>query len=219
MDNLSFNKLGGFCLSIGAVLGFIPFLLQIILGGTPEEGVQIFGFFADEVLNGGVNSLLYPIIGVIGVSLTMFGVHSLNSVLQKEKEDALLSLGTFFIIIGSIGYIIVWSIDYFIIWGDPANATSSFTLEMGIIIAFASIYWGGLQTFASAIAVRKYLKNIIPAIASGAAGLIVALHWYTIFTLDPNSAKTIMPLFIGLSVGQLVALVFNISVGIKMIKS
>ena len=103
-----------------------------MLGGTPEEGVQIFGFFADEVLNGGVNSLLYPILGVIGVSLTMFGVHSLNSVLQKEKEDALLSLGTFFIIIGSIGYIIVWSIDYFIIWGDPANATSSFTLEMGI---------------------------------------------------------------------------------------
>lgn len=218
MKNLSIKKLGGFCLIIGSLLSFIPFFLQITLGGTPEEGTQIFSFFANEVLNGN-NSLLYPLLSSMGITFTIFGIYSLNSVLQKEKENALLSLGTFFIIIGSIGYLFAWSIDYFIIWSDPLVATNSYTLKMGLIILFGGINWGGVQTYASAISIGKYINSSVSGITSAVAGLIVVIHVYTIFTLDPNSTNTIMPLFIGLSVGQLIFTIFNITLARKMITS
>ena len=42
MKTMSLNKIGGLCLCVGAALLTIPFLLQITLGGTPEEGSLIW---------------------------------------------------------------------------------------------------------------------------------------------------------------------------------
>ena len=41
MNSMSLSKVGGLCLCIGAVLTTVPFLFQITLGGTPEEGALI----------------------------------------------------------------------------------------------------------------------------------------------------------------------------------
>mgnify|MGYP003302777944 FL=1 len=38
MISMSLSKMGGLCICIGAALLTIPFLLQITMGGTPEEG-------------------------------------------------------------------------------------------------------------------------------------------------------------------------------------
>ena len=35
MNNLSLTKLGGQCLIAGGIISFIPFLLQILIGGPP----------------------------------------------------------------------------------------------------------------------------------------------------------------------------------------
>ena len=85
MKTMSLNKIGGLCLCVGAALLTIPFLLQITLGGTPEEGSLIWRYFADEITSGGNLTLLYPILSVLGIALLVFGVYTLNSLLQKEK--------------------------------------------------------------------------------------------------------------------------------------
>ena len=38
MNTMSVSRLGGVCLLGGGILGFIPFVLQIMVGGPPEEG-------------------------------------------------------------------------------------------------------------------------------------------------------------------------------------
>ena len=48
MNTMSTSKLGGICLLSGGILGFIPFALQIMVGGPPEEGAHIFSFFCTE---------------------------------------------------------------------------------------------------------------------------------------------------------------------------
>ena len=111
MNSMSLSKLAGMCLCLGAALLTIPFLLQITMGGTPEEGSLIWRYFSEELTNGGTLSLLYPILSILGIALLIFGTHTLNSMLQKEKEDGLLSLGTMLIILGSIGYMFIWSLE------------------------------------------------------------------------------------------------------------
>ena len=51
-------------------------------------------------------------------------------------------------------------------------------------------------------------------------GLILAvLFSYTLFTIEQNSAATIMPMFIGVSIGQIVNLVWQVLIGRKMMES
>ena len=85
MNSMSFSKLAGMCLCLGAALLTIPFLLQITLGGTPEEGSLIWRYFSQEITNGGALSLLYPILSILGIAFLIFGTHTLNSMIQKEK--------------------------------------------------------------------------------------------------------------------------------------
>ena len=56
MNSMSLSKMGGLCLCIGAALLTIPFLLQITMGGTPEEGTLIWRYFAEEITKGGTLS-------------------------------------------------------------------------------------------------------------------------------------------------------------------
>ena len=225
MKTMSLNKIGGLCLCVGAVLLTIPFLLQITLGGTPEEGSLIWIYFANEITSGGNLTLLYPLLSVLGIAFLVFGIYTLNNLLQKEKEDGLLSLGTVFVILGSIGYMIVWSLDYHILWGQTVvgseewtDAALGMTMEIGLVMLFGIVNWSGIQCLSSAMVVRGYGNSTLMKVTSVFAGLHVVNHIYTIFNLDPMSASSIMPFFIGMSLGQLVLLAFNVSLGMQMMK-
>ena len=226
MKTISLNKAGGYALCIGSLLLTIPFILQITFGGTPQEGTLIWRYFSNEIIAGGSLSLLYSLLSVTGIAFLIFGLYTLNQILQKEKEDGLLSLGTVFAILGSIGYMFVWSLDYHILWGQSVvgegewkDASLGMTMEIGIVLLFGAVNWSGIQCIASALAIREYGNTAILKITSAFAGLHVVNHYYTIFTLDPMSANSIMPFFIGMSIGQLVLLAFNVSLGLRMLKN
>jgi hypothetical protein len=225
MKTMSLNKVGGISLCVGAVLLTIPFILQITFGGTPEEGTLIWRYFSEEILSGGKLSLLYPLLSIFGLSLSIFGLYTLNGSLQSEKSDGLLGLGTVLTILGSIGFMFAWSLDYHILWGQSVvgntewtDAALGMTMEIGIVLLFGSLNWAGIQCVASALSLRNFGNGAVIKITSVFAGLQVVNHIYTIFNLDPMSANSIMPFFIGMSVGQIVIFVFNISLGLQLMK-
>ena len=225
MKTMSLNKVGGISLCVGAVLLTIPFILQITFGGTPEEGTLIWRYFSEEILSGGNLSLLYPLLSILGISLSIFGLYTLNGSLQSEKSDGLLGLGTVLTILGSIGFMFAWSLDYHILWGQSVvgntewtDAALGMTMEIGIVLLFGSLNWAGIQCVASALSLRNFGNGAVIKITSVFAGLQVVNHIYTIFNLDPMSANSIMPFFIGMSVGQVVIFVFNISLGLQLMK-
>ena len=225
MKTMSLNKVGGISLCVGAVLLTIPFILQITFGGTPEEGTLIWRYFSEEILSGGNLSLLYPLLSIFGLSLSIFGIYTLNGSLQSEKSDGLLGLGTVLTILGSIGFMFVWSLDYHILWGQSVvgntewtDAALGMTMEIGIVLLFGSLNWAGIQCVASALSLRNFGNGAVIKITSVFAGLQVVNHIYTIFNLDPMSANSIMPFFIGMSVGQVVIFVFNLSLGLQLMK-
>ena len=225
MKTMSLNKVGGISLCVGAVLLTIPFILQITFGGTPEEGTLIWRYFSEEILSGGKLSLLYPLLSIFGLSLSIFGIYTLNGSLQSEKSDGLLGLGTVLTILGSIGFMFVWSLDYHILWGQSVvgntewtDAALGMTMEIGIVLLFGGLNWAGIQCVASALSLRNFGNGAVIKITSVFAGLQVVNHIYTIFNLDPMSANSIMPFFIGMSVGQVVIFVFNISLGLQLMK-
>jgi len=225
MKTMSLNKVGGISLCVGAVLLTIPFILQITFGGTPEEGTLIWRYFSEEILSGGKLSLLYPLLSIFGLSLSIFGIYTLNGSLQSEKSDGLLGLGTVLTILGSIGFMFVWSLDYHILWGQSVvgntewtDAALGMTMEIGIVLLFGGLNWAGIQCVASALSLRNFGNGAVIKITSVFAGLQVVNHIYTIFNLDPMSANSIMPFFIGMSVGQVVIFVFNLSLGLQLMK-
>ena len=225
MKTMSLNKVGGISLCVGAVLLTIPFILQITFGGTPEEGTLIWRYFSEEILSGGKLSLLYPLLSIFGLSLSIFGLYTLNGSLQSEKSDGLLGLGTVLTILGSIGFMFVWSLDYHILWGQSVvgntewtDAALGMTMEIGIVLLFGGLNWAGIQCVASALSLRNFGNGAVIKITSVFAGLQVVNHIYTIFNLDPMSANSIMPFFIGMSVGQVVIFVFNLSLGLQLMK-
>ena len=225
MKTMSLNKVGGISLCVGAVLLTIPFILQITFGGTPEEGTLIWRYFSEEILSGGKLSLLYPLLSILGISLSIFGIYTLNGSLQSEKSDGLLGLGTVLTILGSIGFMFAWSLDYHILWGQSVvgntewtDAALGMTMEFGIVLLFGSLNWAGVQCLASALSLRNFGNGAVLKITSVFAGLQVVNHIYTIFNLDPMSANAIMPFFIGMSVGQIVIFIFNISLGLQLMK-
>ena len=111
MTDNSFSKLGGQCLIAGGIISFIPFFLQIFLGGPPPDNVNIFSHFANITAEGGSLSILYIIMGIFGTILIMHGISSLNSFLQEKQKDSLLGLGTFLFLVGQFLNIIAWSIE------------------------------------------------------------------------------------------------------------
>ena len=86
MNTMSTSKLGGICLLSGGILGFIPFALQIMVGGPSEEGAHIFSFFAQNVIAGGTTSLAYALATVFAVALISFGVYTLKGPMQKTGK-------------------------------------------------------------------------------------------------------------------------------------
>ena len=127
MNNISLSKCGGQCLIAGGVVSFIPFLMQILVGGPPPDNEYIFSYFANMTVDGGSLSVLYTMMSVFGVAFIMYGIFTLNGFLQEQKKDALLSLGTFLFLLGQAGVLVAWSVDpAMIIAQDTANISNMF---------------------------------------------------------------------------------------------
>ena len=75
--------MGGLCMILGEVLAFIPFLLGIMVGRTPEEGIYIYNFFSQNIIIGGKASLAYSLLSVIALALRSFGLYTWNKMMQK----------------------------------------------------------------------------------------------------------------------------------------
>ena len=86
MNNLSLSKLGGQCMIAGGVISFIPFLFQILAGGTPPDNENIFSFFANNTANAGSLGILYTLMSVLGIALVMYGIANLNGYMEKTAK-------------------------------------------------------------------------------------------------------------------------------------
>ena len=116
-------------------------------------------------------------------------------------------------------FLIIQSFGNLNILPSDLEAKDSFPIGfIGIVLLFGSLNWAGVQCLASALSLCNFGNGAVLKITSVFAGLQVVNHIYTIFNLDPMSANSIMPFFIGMSVGQVVIFVFNISLGLQLMK-
>ena len=224
MSNLSYSKLGGQCLIAGGIIAFIPFFLQIFLGGTPPDNVNIFSFFANETAKGGSLSILYIIMGIIGTVLIMHGISNLNGFLQEKQKDPLLGLGTFLFLIGQFAIIIAWSIDPAITIGrENADIANMALRQMSMFILLTPVSFLGATIISIVLAKREFANQNYMKISAIVFVVVIAVALYTLFKLADtsthNSGSTIVPLFACFSIAQLVWLIWNIIVGSKMIKT
>ena len=224
MNNLSLSKLGGQCLIAGGVISFIPFLLQIIVGGPPPDNVNIFSFFANTTVDGGSVSILYSIMTIFGIALVMYGVYNLNVFLQEQQKGALLSLGTFLFLIGQFAILIAWSIDpAMIIAKDTANISNMFISEMSMFFMFGPLAFLGSALVSLVLAEREFVNSLFMKISAAVFLLIIPVFVFTVFNLADssthNSASRIIPLFASISIAQIVSFIWQIMVGLRMMKN
>ena len=221
MNTISVSKLGGICLIGGGILGFIPFALQIMAGGPPEEGAHVFSYFAQNVVAGGQKSLAFALASTIAVAVTAFGVYTLNKLIQEKGPDALLGLGTFLFVFAQIGFAVSWSTDIAIVLGanNPELGAELFLTEMGMFFTFGIIGWAGGAIVSLALANTEYINVLFLKAAAALFVILAFIFAFTLFTIEPYSAATIMPMFMGVSVGQIVNLVWQILIGQKMMQN
>jgi len=224
MENLSLSKLGGQCLIAGGVISFIPFFLQIFLGGTPPDNVNIFSFFANETAKGGSLSILYIIMGILGTVLIMHGISNLNGFLQEKQKDPLLGLGTFLFLVGQFTIIIAWSIDPAITIGrENADIANMALRQMSMFMLVMPIAMAGLTIISIGLAKRGFASPGYMKVSAIVFAIVIAVSVYTLFKLADtsthNSGSTVVPLFACFSIAQLVWLIWNIMVGSKMMKN
>ena len=221
MNTMSVSRLGGICLLGGGILGFIPFVLQIMVGGPPEEGANVYSYFAQNVIAGGSESLAYTLVTSIAVALVAFGVYTLNGLMQEKETDAFLGLGTFLFVFGQVGLVIGWSMDIAIVSGaDSAQlGTEIFMREMSLFFTFGKMGWIGGAIYSLALSNTGYINVLFLQGVAALNAILAVLFSYTLFTIEQNSAATIMPMFIGVSIGQIVNLVWQVLIGRKMMES
>ena len=218
MNEHSVGKLCGKTFILGGLLTFIPFLLQIILGGTPQEGVHIFTDFANNVVAGGKVSLLYALSSAVGISLLAYSNFTLNGLLQKKKQHAIMGLGTFLFVLSQIGLMVAWAMDIGIIFGaERIDIGNWFIIEMSLFFIFAPISFVGAALISYGLLYHQFINTTLLKTSVGLFGLIAIIFCYTLLTLKDHSAATITPLFISISIGQCVAIAWNVLVGKKMI--
>ena len=213
---ISIEKLPALCFGIGGFFSLIPFIMQIIMSGAPEEGSHIFTFFANQIILNGKISLLFALLSIIGATLIGYGMYFINSIFQEKSNDPLMNLATYLFLIATFGFIISWSQDYVIIWGDVKDAVNHMMFEFSLIFSFGIFYWSGISIFTYRLSVEKYIhENFLKSI-SYMALINVLLIIYTLFTMDPYSGVSITPLYMGLVVGNFLFFGFCLLIGKKL---
>ena len=208
----------------GRVISFIPFLLQILVGGPPPDNANIFSFLTNTTVDGGSVSILYSIMTIFGIALVMYGVYNLNVFLQEQQKDALLSLGTFLFLIGQFAILIAWSIDpAMIIAKDTANVSNMAIREMTLFFMFGPLGFLGSALVSLVLANRVFVNPLFMKISAAVFLLIIPVFVFTVFNLADssthNSASTIIPLFASISIAQIVSFIWQIMVGLRMMKN
>ena len=224
MSNTSSSKLGGQCLVVGGILSFLVFVIQILVSGPPPGNEHIFSFFANETLDKGSGTVIYTLLWTFGNVLIAFGILALNGSLQEQQKDGLLGLGSFLFIVGQIGFMVATSMDVAIIYAqDPIETARIASNQMSVFFMFGPVAFLGGALVALNIASRGYINALYSRITAVVFLIVILAFIYSSFNMaDPgnhNIPSTIMPAFAGISIAQFFAVIWNLMVGMKMMKN
>ena len=224
MNNSSSSKLGGQCLIVGAIISFIIFIIQILIGGPPPGSEHIFSYFANEAVGRGSYGVIYTLLWMFGNALIAFGILVLNGHLQEQQKDSMLSLGTFLFIIGQIGFMVATSMDVAILYAqDTSNIANMAINQMSVFFMFGPVAFLGFALVSLNLANRGFINALYSRITGAVFLLLIPAFAYTSFNLaDPgthNIPSTIMPAFAGISIAQFFAVIWQLMVGMKMMKN
>ena len=224
MNNSSSSKLGGQCLIVGAIISFIIFIIQILVSGPPPGNEHIFSYFANETVAKGSATVIYTLLWMFGNVLIAFGILVLNGHLQEQQKDTMLSLGTFLFIVGQIGFMLATTMDVSIIYAqDPIEIANIASGQMSIFFMFGPVAFLGAALVSLNLASREYINALYSRITAVVFLIVILAFIYSAFNMaDPgnhNIPSTIMPAFAGISIAQFFAVIWNLMVGMKMMKN
>ena len=224
MNNSSSSKLGGQCLIVGAIISFIIFIIQILVSGPPPGNEHIFSYFANETVAKGSATVIYTLLWMFGNVLIAFGILVLNGHLQEQQKDTMLSLGTFLFIVGQIGFMLATTMDVSIIYAqDPIEIANIASGQMSVFFMFGPVAFLGGALVSLNLASREYINALYSRITAVVFLIVILAFIYSSFNIaDPgnhNIPSTIMPAFAGISIAQFFAVIWNLMVGMKMMKN
>jgi len=224
MNNSSSSKLGGQCLVAGGIISFIIFIIQILVSGPPPGNEHIFSYFANETVAKGSATVIYTLLWMFGNVLIAFGILVLNGHLQEQQKDTMLSLGTFLFIVGQIGFMLATTMDVSIIYAqDPIEIANIASGQMSIFFMFGPVAFLGGALVSLNLASREYINALYSRITAVVFLIVILAFIYSSFNMaDPgnhNIPSTIMPAFAGISIAQFFAVIWNLMVGMKMMKN
>ena len=224
MSNTSSSKLGGQCLIVGGILSFLIFVIQILVSGPPPGNEHIFSYFANETLAKGSGTVIYTLLWTFGNVLIAFGILALNGSLQEQQKDGLLALGSFLFIVGQIGFMIATSMDVAIIYAqDPIETANIASRQMSVFFMFGPVTFLGGALVSLNLASREYINPLYARITAVVFLIVILAFIYSSFNMaDPgnhNIPSTIMPAFAGISIAQFFVVIWNLMVGMKMMKN
>ena len=224
MNNSSSSKLGGQCLIVGAIISFIIFIIQILVSGPPPGNEHIFSYFANETVAKGSATVIYTLLWMFGNVLIAFGILVLNGHLQEQQKDTMLSLGTFLFIVGQIGFMLATTMDVSIIYAqDPIEIANIASGQMSVFFMFGPVAFLGGALVSLNLASREYINALYSRVTAVVFIIVILAFIYSSFNMaDPgnhNIPSTIMPAFAGISIAQFFAVIWNLMVGMKMMKN
>ncbi len=224
MNNSSSSKLGGQCLVAGGIISFIIFIIQILVSGPPPGNEHIFSYFANETVAKGSATVIYTLLWMFGNVLIAFGILVLNGHLQEQQKDTMLSLGSFLFIVGQIGFMLATTMDVSIIYAqDPIEIANIASGQMSVFFMFGPVAFLGGALVSLNLASREYINALYSRITAVVFLIVILAFIYSSFNMaDPgnhNIPSTIMPAFAGISIAQFFAVIWNLMVGMKMMKN
>ena len=224
MSNSSSSKMGGQCLIVGGILSFLVFVIQILVSGPPPGNEHIFSYFANETVTKGSATVIYTLLWMFGNVLIAFGILVLNGSLQEQQKDGLLGLGTFLFIVGQIGFMIATTMDVAIIYAQDADVIANIASnQMSVFFMFGPVAFLGFALVALNIASREYINALYSRITALVLLIVILAMVYSAFGMgDPGNhsiPSTIIPAFAGISISQFFLVIWNLMVGMKMMKN
>ena len=209
---------------MGAIISFIIFIVQILVSGPQPGNEHIFSYFTNETVAKASATVIDTLLWMFGNVLIAFGILVLNGNLQEQQKDGLLGLGAFLFIVGQIGFMLPTTIDVAIIYAqDPIEIANIASGQLSVFFIFgpAAFLDGALVSLN--IASREYINALYSRITAVIFLVVILVFICSSFNLvDPgthNIPSTIMPAFVGISIAQFFAVIWNLMVGMKMMKN
>jgi len=209
---------------VGAIISFIIFIIQRLVSGPPPGNEHIFSYFANETVAKGSATVIYTLLWMFGNVLIAFGILVLNGHLQEQQKDTMLSLGTFLFIVGQIGFMLATTMDVAIIYAqDPIEIANIASGQMSVFFMFGPVAFLGGALVSLNLASREYINALYSRITAVVFIIVILAFIYSAFNMaDPgnhNIPSTIMPAFAGISIAQFFVVIWNLMVGMKMMKN